>query len=189
MTDVPKFRVLVPANPVDDEAEVDPAKIIGAHTAREVEKAVMYAGGRCESEEDAMQRLRVEQVDRSRGRMPQFVVWLDGQRVWTGAYERSTEGDEKLVWLARWHSYAPDTFEPHHRWRAEPEKACTQVVSDEHGTHWVAKVRRPSGDQAHEVDGIGTMFVARATTSDGAILAVYAEIDKRSMIAEGETMQ
>lgn len=149
----------------------DAVKRMQEHRDEAITRAVMHTAARCESEADAEARIRIEQVDRSRGRTPSFCIWLDGVRVWEGAFEQGALDATRVEWIERWHSYPGPELGPMRRWLAEPTKQCARVTNDEHGEHFVAKVQRAQTDDA------ATMYEARATDPETAVRAVYEQID------------
>jgi len=163
----------------------DAVKKMDEHKNEAITRAVMHTAARCESEADAMARIRVEPVDRSRGRLPSFCIWLDGVRVWEGAFEQGALDATRVEWIERWHSYPGPELAVERRWMAEPRKACVEVTNDEHGKHYVAKIQRAQDDE------VATMYEARAVDPETAILALYEAIDVYKAIGPqaGESVQ
>lgn len=131
-------------------------------------QALACVAARCNDEDDAKKRIRIEQNDRSRRRLPVYVIWHDGEIAWEGAFELGVVDEGQATWRERWLTYASRDLEPLHRWRAEPRS----LLADVEGVK-VAKAQRSATGNVED----SIMHEGRGETDQAAVEALYRGID------------
>lgn len=123
--------------------------------------AVALVFMRCDSDEDAIKRVRVNEQERSRRRMPLYTVILDETHVWQGAFEEAVEAPGSVRWQERWLVYPGPELSQEKRWASEPRKSL--AARDEGG--FKAVIVRTSDGLTRMWDGIGDDESAAVATA------------------------
>jgi len=133
-----------------------------------LQSAFALVAVRCDDEADAQKRMRVEMNDRSRRRLPVYVVFLDGVAAWQGAFELGQVDEGQATWRERWLTYASRELPAWQRWRAEPR--C--MLLDVEGVK-VAKAQRSATGNVED----SIMHEGRGETDAAAVEALYRGMD------------
>lgn len=131
-------------------------------------QAFACIAARCESADDAKARMRVEMNDRSRRRLPVYVIWHDGAIAWQGAFELGVVDEGQATWRERWLTYASSELPALQRWRCEPRSMLIDVEGVK-----VAKAQRSETGNL----GDSIMHEGRGETEQAAIEALFRGID------------
>lgn len=128
---------------------------------RQLGHAYALLAARCNDEDDAKRRIKADESDRSRQRLPVYTLYLDGAKAWEGAFENGTIEEGTAHWLERWLTYASPDLPFYVRWLAEPLSTLKQI-EDRYEAGVIRDDRR---------------WHAKGVSAELAIEALYEQID------------